>query len=155
MRLRFGITALVLALSFFAKFWLLSILNWSPDLVLAALLTAAFFVDFREYAVLLLASLWFMNWQPGLHPEIVWLGLLLSVAFFAHYYSPWQSWLSNAVFTLAVLAAFYGLLDLELLRTPGFWLNVGSTAIYGAVTFFFLQQFVGRPSRSRQPAARP
>jgi len=75
--------------------------------MLAALLTAVFFLEFLEILLLALFAAWLLNWQPGVSAELLFF-LLLPLFFFAlARFSPWRRWLSAVVATIAGITLLY------------------------------------------------
>jgi len=71
--------------------------GFSPDLALATLLILGSFVSLGELMILILSSVFILNWQPALSWEIIWFSLL-PLAFAAiHRIFPFESWTANLI----------------------------------------------------------
>lgn len=101
----FTILALILAvvLQFRFQGWF----GYSPDLVLALMVAASFFLPFVEFLFLVVLGAWLLNWQPVLGYEMVAMMALPILVFWARRFLPGKLYFSLGLATFLVLILFY------------------------------------------------
>ncbi len=123
MTYKFFIAFLFVAFAIIVQVGLGSVSGVWIDVVLAALITAAFFVDLSELILLISLSVFILNWQPAFSLEMLFLAVLPIAAFFFHKRIPFKPWLANVVVVFLGILILYLLLGLGLLfRDPAFFL---------------------------------
>lgn len=139
----------VLGLALLFQLRAIDLWSWSPEFVLATLITLAFFVTFGQLVLLGCLAAWLLAWQPGLGQEVVSLVMLPLAAYFVRRLSPWQSWLSNLVLVAGSIPAFYILAEMiPVLATRVFFSVTVATLAYTAVLFYILKDILGgRPDQ--------
>lgn len=91
-----GAGLLVLA-ALVLTFKLKAALGWSPDLILPVLAVAGFLLDIYGLAFLVFLTVWILNWQTSLPPEIWVLAATPFIAWLGRKFMPSVSWLTLAM----------------------------------------------------------
>lgn len=121
-------------------------LGYGCDFVLAALIGAAFFLDFLELVILILLSIWLLNFEPAVSVEMAGLAILPSLAFWGKRLLPGKSWFINMGFL------FFGILIFYAASNFGLFLgNLGAVfggavggALFGVLVFRGWEYFYGK-----------
>ena len=107
------------------------------NFTLAALVTAAFFLNFLELLILILISIFVLNWQPAFSLEIALYIILPLVVFVLHKFLPFKPWLGiSAAIILSTLIFYLVIGPRFLVATPAvfLWDLVGGLTL-GAAFF--------------------
>jgi len=107
MRFRLLGSFLILILAFFLQFYFGDSVGIWINFVLAALISAAFFVSFPELLVLILAAILVLNWQPVFSFELLIFALIPVVSFYFHKLISLRWWLSTPAMIFPGVVALY------------------------------------------------
>ncbi len=109
------------------------------NFALSALVAAACFVDFTELLVLILCSVFVLNWQPAASAEIILFACLPCIVFFTHKLLPFpfRSWLMSALAVFSCTLIFYLVFGAGLIvHNPQlFFADLACAIISGAIVF--------------------
>lgn len=116
------------------------------NLSFAALISFAFVFGFWELLLLVVISVFIVNWEPAASPEILVVAIFPVAAYLSRDIFRWAGWLQNAV---AIAAGFF---VLAFAASPGmfathwqqFLVDVVSGELFGALVFLPLYR-IGRP----------
>ncbi len=91
---------------------LFSIFGTKPNLLLAVLVAASFFIDpLPAFWVLALESMLFLRFESGFQLELlIWI-FLLSVAYFVGRVLPWRQSVNNLALVFSAIIVFYLIVD--------------------------------------------
>lgn len=111
-----------------------------PSFALAALVAAVFFLGFWELLVLVLSAVFALNWQPAWSWELIALGGLPLVFFFARERFSWQAWLVNLFLVSFGVVLFYAIFGIRFVfAAPSVFLaDLLGTAVFGTIVFWAL-----------------
>jgi len=114
-------------LSVFLQLWL-GETGLRSNLILAALISLAFFVGIFELAFFVLVAVLILNWQPAFSLEILLIALTPLLVFLVRRFLPWQAWLQN------LFLAAIGVLVFYFLASPSFFIH-NFSLLYKAIFF--------------------
>lgn len=137
MRYNFFVAILVLAFGVTLQLFAGNTFGIWINFALAALITAAFFVSFLELVVLILFSVFMLNWQPGFSFELLVFSLLPLAVYFAHKLLPFKPWLGSLVAVITCLICFYLLVSpWSLIEAPNIlFIDIVFVLMFSAASF--------------------
>jgi len=139
MSLKFLTAFLFLALALFLQSFFGAVSGIWIDFALAALVASAFSIGFLELLILVLCSLFVLNFQPALSPELLVFAALPFAAWFLHRAKllPFEPPLVNAIALALALAVFYAIFGAHLvLAAPQLFLfDLAGSLAAGIVIF--------------------
>jgi hypothetical protein len=143
MNLRFLAGVVVLFIAFILQFFLATA-GIFVNFFFAALITFAFIFIFWELLVLVLLTVFIVNWQPGASVEIFIFVFYPLVVFFLRGWGHFQVWFKNLVAILAgFLLLYVTLAGRSFIYHPGaFFTDLAGGLIFGSVLFFLLRREV-------------
>ena len=107
MRFKFLTAVIALILAIVLQLFLGEVLGVWTNIVLASLVTAAFFLNFLELLFLILLAVFVLNWQPAPSLEMALYAALPISTLLMHKFFPFKSWLGNLVAIFLALLIFY------------------------------------------------
>jgi hypothetical protein len=151
MKLKLPVMCALMILAIEIQLLCISSFGWSLDLALATLIAFTAFVNLHELTFLTLLSMWLLNWQPAVGPELLAFGLIPLVAFVARKSSPWNIWASTGAFILSGVPFMYlaAGVPLRIMREPQFILNAAGSAAAGLLLLWLLYEIIGYTEERR------
>ncbi len=134
---KFILSLLILLASLVLQFFAAS-LGYSFDLAFAALLAAAFLLDWREFLPLVLIGILGLNWQPAASPVILVYGLFPLVVYALHRFYPWEPLagvILGAVFGVGLLALASGA-HLGAIGIGSLLVDAFAVVIWGVLSYY-------------------
>jgi hypothetical protein len=107
------------------------------NIVLALLVTAAFFLNFLELLFLILLAVFVFNWQPAPSPEMAIYAILPILVYWLHRFLPVKPWLGNlsAIFlSIFILYVVVGA-DFLIAAPIVFLADAFGSMVFGAIFF--------------------
>lgn len=127
----------IFIISVFAQVIFKSSIGWSPEFIMAALVTAVFYLNVLEMVLLSAFGIFMLNWQPVLGWEILLFFLMPFIIMAAKNIFPWNAIINSVFGTVLSITVFYGLVNWSaILSNPVIFAEVLMlTAIFSAVLF--------------------
>jgi hypothetical protein len=140
---------LIIGLAAFLQSFGFSILGVKPDLALAAVITASFFIEniLQGFLLVALAAL-ILKFSPGFEPEIAVLSLIGVVAVIVKKYLPWHYFFGNLILIAGGTLVFYAFLAPNLIISFIFLEELVLNLAAGSIIFAFLS-FCGKINKTR------
>lgn len=139
--MRFIILFLLLLAAAFLQGLPIVIFGLKLNLVLPLLLAAAFLLkDFLSLAILILAAILFLRFQPIFFWPSAAVGLIALATFAARGYLPWQDLINLPLLLLAATVIFYAMVDWQYLTSSYYlvFLEAVYNTIIGSTVFVVL-----------------
>jgi hypothetical protein len=127
------------------------LLGWSLDAVLPVLLALAFWDTISEYGILIIISIIFLNWRPGISPELLFFGVYPLLVFFVRPHLPVGP---KVILFSAIgvgIVAFYLVIGGKGIFSSGafLWKDVLASMLIGLATFKILETINKKDSPKR------
>jgi len=147
---RILICLLVILVALFCQLKLKDSVGQTADIVLAALVTFAFFVSLEELILFDLFAAWLLNWgAPAGVESLVLLALPIAIFFFARLL-PWQAWVTDLAAVGAAIILFYIISDFPALakNIPIISVSLVLALVWSACLFYLFRYICGYKPRS-------
>lgn len=141
MRLKFILAFLILVFACALQSWFAS-MNIFMDLILATLITFAFFFDIWELLVFILFSVFVINWQPAVSLEIVLFAIIPGIVYASHKFFALIPAVAIPIAIIIGFLVFYLVIapTLFLADWRSFLMDVFGGLIFGELVFLALSR---------------
>ncbi len=132
---KFAVFFCAFTIASLAQLNLKAALGWSPELVMATLVLAAFYLSVLEMTALSALGIFILNWRPFIDWEILLFFLLPFIVMSAKKIFPWRSAISGVLSSVLSVTVFYAFSNWSAIisNTAAFSEILALTAVFSAV----------------------